>query len=183
MVDLNNVIFDSAMLYYGDFDLTNIDTFLESLKGKELGLSDGGVTFSSTPEIRQIPVAGHLDRKLKGYERIIKVDGKVEGEILPINKALLEMSLFKKETITSTKYDKYVPVTGVIGDAQYKDLLLVGTTGGEAVIVHIMNTYNNVLSLETKDKEEGKVKVSFESAYDPSTNKVPVEVYVPKETE
>ena len=79
MVDLNNVIFDSAMLYYGDFDLTNIDTFLESLKGKELGLSDGGVTFSSTPEIRQIPVAGHLDRKLKGYERIIKVDGKVEG--------------------------------------------------------------------------------------------------------
>ena len=102
-MDLNHIVWDSATLYYGKFVLTNIDTLMAQLEGKELGLSDGGVTFTSTPEIRQIPVQGHLDRKLKGFERIIKVDGKVEGEILALNKSVLEMSLYKKETITSTK--------------------------------------------------------------------------------
>ena len=184
-MDLNHIVWDSATLYYGKFDLTNIDTLTAQLEGKELGLSDGGVTFTSTPEIRQIPVQGHLDRKLKGFERIIKVDGKVAGEILALNKSVLEMSLYKKETITSTKYEKYVPHTGVIEDDMYGDLLVVGTTTGDVpVIVHIQNTYNTELPLDTKDKEEGKIKVNFESAYDPKKNKeVPVAVYLPKETE
>lgn len=181
-IDLSKVIFDSAMLYYGDFNLENADTLLEELEGKELGLSDGGITFTSTPEIRQIPVAGALERKLKGYERIIKVDGKVEGEIVVINNDTLEMSLMEKAETTSTKYDKYVPCTGVIKDDKYKSLLVVGTTGsGEAIIIHLKNTYNSVMEVSTTDKEEGKAKISFESAYDPKKNKeVPVEIYIPK---
>ena len=184
-INMNEIVWDSATLYYGKFDLTNIDTLMTQLEGKELGLSDGGVTFTSTPEIRQIPVQGHLDRKLKGFERIIKVDGKVEGEILVVNKNTLEMSLYKKESTTSTKYDKYVPHTGIIEDDMYGDLLVVGTTTGEVpVIVHIQNTYNTELALETADKEEGKVKINFESAYDPKKDKeVPVAIYLPKERE
>ena len=184
-ININQVVWDSATLYYGKFDLTNIDTLMEQLQGKELGLSDGGVTFTSTPEIRQIPVQGHLDRKLIGFERIIKVDGKVEGEILVVNKNTLEQSLYKKESTTSTKYDKYVPHTGIIEDDMYGDLLVVGTTTGEVpVIVHIQNTYNTELALETADKEEGKVQINFESAYDPKKDKeVPVAIYLPKERE
>ena len=166
-INMNEIVWDSATLYYGKFDLTNIDTLMTQLEGKELGLSDGGVTFTSTPEIRQIPVQGHLDRKLKGFERIIKVDGKVEGEILVVNKNTLQMSLYKKQTITSSKYEKYVPHT---------------TTEEVAVIAHIQNTYNTELALETADKEEGKVKINFESAYDPKKDKeVPVAIYLPKQ--
>ena len=67
----------------------------------------------------------------------------------------------------------------------YGDLLVVGTTTGEVpVIVHIQNTYNTELALETADKEEGKVKINFESAYDPKKDKeVPVAIYLPKERE
>lgn len=182
-IDLNNVVFDSAMLYYGTFDLSNVDNLESELAGKELGISDGGIKFSSTPEIRQIPIAGYLDRKLKGYERILKVDGKVEGELLVINNKVLEMSLMKKESTSSTKYEKYVPVQGVIEDGMYGDLLVIGETAGQPVIVHIMNTYNSTFELETKDKEEGKVAVNFESAYDPKTKVVPIAIYVPKVTE
>lgn len=64
----------------------------------------------------------------------------------------------------------------------YGDLLVVGTTTGEIpVIAHIQNTYNTEFSLETADKEEGKVKINFESAYDPKKDKeVPVAIYLPK---
>lgn len=181
-INLNDIVWDSAMLYYGKFNLSDVDTLMTQLEGKELGLSDGGVKFTSTPDIRKIPIQGHLDRKLKGFERILKVDGKVEGEILVINKNTLQMSLYKKETITSSKYEKYVPHTGIIEDDMYGDLLVIGTTTGEVpVIAHIENTYNSELTLETADKEEGKIKINFESAYDPATNKVPISIYLPKE--
>lgn len=181
-INLNDIVWDSAMLYYGKFNLSDVDTLMTQLEGKELGLSDGGVKFTSTPDIRKIPVQGHLDRKLKGFERILKVDGKVEGEILVINKNTLQMSLYKKQSTSSTKYDKYVPHTGIIEDDMYGDLLVIGTTTGEVpVIAHIENTYNSELTLETADKEEGKIKINFESAYDPATNKVPISIYLPKE--
>ena len=51
-INMNEIVWDSATLYYGKFDLTNIDTLMTQLKGKELGLSDGGVKFTSTPDIR-----------------------------------------------------------------------------------------------------------------------------------
>ena len=161
-INLNDIVWDSAMLYYGKFNLSDVDTLMTQLEGKELGLSDGGVKFTSTPDIRKIPVQGHLDRKLKGFERILKVDGKVEGEILVINKNTLQMSLYKKQSTSSTKYDKYVPHTGIIEDDMYGDLLVIGTTTGEVpVIAHIENTYNSELTLETADKEEGKIKINF----------------------
>lgn len=181
-INLNDVIFDSAMLYYDTtLDIeTNIATLETYLTGKELGLSDGGVSFSSTPEVRQIPIAGSLGKKIKGFERIIKVDGKVEGEIVVLNGKMLEMSLYKKGTTEAAKHDKYIPETGVVADGSYGDLLLVGETCGESVLVLIKNTYNEALTLDTKDKEEGKVKVSFEGRYDKESKVPPIEIWVPK---
>lgn len=182
-IDLSKVIFDSAMLYYGKFDLTDVDNLISSLEGKELGLSDGGITFTSTPEIRQIALAGTLGRKIKGYEVIVKNDGKVEGEVIPINQSLLEMSLMEKDTThTSNKYDKYVPSRGIIKDSQYNDLLVVGTTASEDSIIILMeNTYNSAISLTTAEKNEGKVKVSFENGYDPANlKKETISIFVPK---
>lgn len=181
-MDINKVIFDQCKLYYGNFDLTDIDKLIESLRGKELGCSDGGVSFECSPEVRDIPFAGTLERKIKGFQRVLKVDGKVEGEILVLNNELLKMSLFEKKTITSNKLDKYVPVTGLIKNEAYASLLVVGTeAGGEDVIIHIMNTYNSALNLETKDKEEGKCKVVFEAIYEDLNATPPVEIYLPKE--
>ena len=40
-MDLNHIVWDSATLYYGKFDLTNIDTLTAQLECKQLGLSDG----------------------------------------------------------------------------------------------------------------------------------------------
>ena len=180
-INLNDVIFDSAMLYYTDFDTSNLETAIASLKGHELGLSDGGVTFSSEPEIRDIPFAGALERKIKGYQRILKTTGKIEGQILPINADLLTMSLYKKDTVTSVTYDKYIPTTGLIADSYYKDLVLVGTTADETdIIIVIRNTYNSAFNLDTKDKEEGKIKVAFEGCYEKGSDIPPIEIYIPK---
>ena len=40
-IDLSRVVFDSAMLYYGKFDLSDADNLISSLEGKEMALSDG----------------------------------------------------------------------------------------------------------------------------------------------
>lgn len=183
-MDLNNIVFDSAMLYYDTtIDIeTNIATLETYLKGKELGCSDGGVTFTSTPEVRQIPFAGSLERKIKGFERILKVEGKIEGEVLKLNEKTLAMSLYKKATVTPalTKHDKFTPITGVIPTSAYGDLLLVGTTFGEPILILLKNTYVEELSLDTKDKEEGKIKISCEGRYDSATAAPPIMIYVPK---
>lgn len=183
-MDLNNIVFDSAMLYYDTaIDIEkNIATLETYLTGKELGCSDGGVTFTSTPEVRQIPFAGTLERKIKGFERILKVEGKIEGEILKLNEKTLAMSLYKKATVDPalTKHDKYTPITGVIPTSAYGDLLLVGETCGEPVLILIKNTYIEELSLDTKDKEEGKIKISCEGRYASATSEPPIEIYVPK---
>jgi hypothetical protein len=179
------VVFDQASLYYGkDIDLTNIDTVLDNLDKYMLGLSDGGVKFKETRKVRDIPFAGSLDRPIKNFQRVLSAGGEVEGEVLIVNKELLEMSLYEKGTTTSTKYDKYISKTGIIPESAYGTLLMVAKKGSEQFIIVLKNCYNeNGMSIDSKDKEEAVVKVKFTACISsPTDTSAPVEIYIPKPT-
>lgn len=60
-------IVDTPTLYYGDIELSNPDTWAETLKGKELGLSKDGIKFSCKPTIRQIEYDGRMESKSKEW--------------------------------------------------------------------------------------------------------------------
>ncbi|MGL5440795.1 MAG: hypothetical protein ACRDA4_10535 [Filifactoraceae bacterium] len=183
---MKQVVFDSCDLFYGDFkDITNIDTLITKLTPEtRLATSDGGVKFACTHDIHDIPFAKLNGKKVKGNQRVLKVEASIEGEVLVINKKLLDMSLFRTETNTSTKYDVYRPVSGVIEDAKYKDLVLVGTgVTGQDLLVLLHNTYNSEFAIDSSDGDEAKSAVKFEAHYDKADlNKVPVEVLVLKDT-
>lgn len=175
-------IFDSATLYYGTFDLTNPDTLLDDLADKKLGTSFGSVSLKVEEEIYNCPVSKSNEKNIAGYQRVIKVEGTIEAEIIVANVQLLEMSLFKSENITSTKYLKYAPIHGEIPLEAYKTLLMVAKKGIETWIIIFDKTYNsNGLELETKDGEDAVAKTTFTACYDPEDfDKAPVQIFIPK---
>lgn len=183
---MKSIVFDSCDMWYGDFkDITKLDELIaKCTQETKMATSDGGVKFSCTHDIHDIPFAKLNGRKVKGNQRVLNVEATVEGEVLVIDKSLMEMSLLKKEDNSSTKYEVYRPIIGMISEDKYKDLVVIGTgsDGNDAVII-LHNTYNTEFSFETADGDEGKAPVNFVACYDKTDlNKVPVEVMVLKET-
>ncbi|WP_346884881.1 hypothetical protein [Clostridium sp. UBA4395] len=178
-----NILVDSAVLYYGTFDLTTgLDTVMTTIKDKELGLAKGSLKFEAKPEIRDIEHCGALERKIVGLQRIMKWDVKAEAEILDFNKTVLEASLIKKVENTSTKFDVYEPSDKIVV-ADYKDLLIVGQKHGSSdpIIIHILNSYNaDGISFETKDNDEASTAMTFNGCYKFNSNEKPFRVYMPK---
>lgn len=176
-------IFNSAIIYAPATIPDSFDAFTPSDADK-VAVSDSGVTISATPEIIDIPYAGSFERRNKGDQVVIKTDIKVEGEVIILNEKVLKASLLKKDaTVTSTKYDVYVPVSGALVESDYINLVIVGKLKGSntpaiAVVKNCLN-YEG-LSIETKDKETGKSKMVFEGAYEGDTN--PYKLYLPKTT-
>lgn len=183
---MKGIIFDSCEMYYDTFsDTSNLDTLVAKLTdANKLATSDGGVKFTCTHEIHDIPFARLNEKKVKGNQRVLKVEATVEGEVLTFNSKLMDMSLMTKETNSSTKYDVYRPNSGFIPEAKYKDLAVVGTsTEGKDVIILLHNTYNSELALDSGDSDEGRIAVKFEAHYDKAAlDKVPVEVLILKES-
>jgi len=178
-----NILIDTAVLYYGTFDLSSgLDTIMTQITGKELGVSKGGLKFEAKPEIRDIEFDGALERKIAGLQRILKWDVSVEASVLDFNETVLNASLVKKVTNASTKFDVYEP-SDVIEDVDYKDLLIVGKKHGsnDAIIIHIMNSYNSEgMAFETKDKDESSVDIKFSGCYKFNSNEKPFKIYMPK---
>ena len=117
-------IVDTPTLYYGDIELSNPDTWAETLKGKELGLSKDGIKFSCKPTVRQIEYDGRMEKQVQGMDRITKWDISAEGEIVQFRPELLPMALIKKGETESTKFELYTP-SNKIEDADYKMLVIV----------------------------------------------------------
>lgn len=177
-----NILVDSAVLYYGVFDLTTgLDTIMTTIKDKELGLAKGSLKFEAKPEIRDIEHCGALEKKIAGLQRVMKWDVKAEAEILDFNETVLSASLVKKVTNVSTKFDVYEPSN--ITDTDYKDLLIVGQKHGsvEPIIIHVMNSYNaEGIKFETKDKDESAIAMTFNGCYKFNSNEKPFKIYMPK---
>ena len=173
------LLIDSCSVYMGDIDLTNPDQYKTLLSNMFLGLTRNGVTVSIKPNIKEIDFDGRKDRKVKGMDRILGWEVGAECETLEIGEKLFDVSLFKKVTTSSTKFDKYVPS----GDMAYSNVLLVGTLTKtqEPILVLIKNAYNSEgLTLETKDKDEAGVKMKLVGTYEIGSDEPPVDIFIPK---
>ena len=178
-------IVDSAVLYYGDFNLegTKLDTLLDIIKSKELGLAKDSIKFEAKPNIRDIEYAGRMERSVVGKQRITKWDVTVEGNILDLNEAVLNASLVNKKVSESTKYDVFEPSYGLIAAENYKDLLIVGTELGteDPIAIHVFNSLNpEGLLLELKDVDEASTAMKFTGAYNSDGKTTPFKIYKPK---
>ncbi|WP_195954413.1 hypothetical protein [Clostridium tertium] len=183
MANEMNIIVDSAVIYYGDFDTSTLDNLMTTINGKELGLSKSSLKFEAKPEIRDIEYAGSFERKVKGMQRVLKWDVSAEADILDFNENVLTASLIKKESNASTKFDVYSPSTD-IADGDYKDLLIVGKKhkSNDPIVIHIFNSYNpEGISFEMKDKDEAGTSMKFIGAYSFENNtEKPFKIYMPK---
>ncbi|MGL6187064.1 MAG: hypothetical protein ACRC1T_16965 [Clostridium chrysemydis] len=157
----HNIIVNYATLYWGDFSTVSATAeFVKSLDGKELGVSKEKVSVSTKPKIRQMKNAA--DKEL-GWQSIDQWEVKVTADMLDFDAQLLEASLFKADE-TGTKFEA---IQGIIPEASYKTLLIVGeNVKGEPVIVEVPNTYNSEgLNFDCKNRDEAGIKVNFSGAY------------------
>lgn len=181
-VKAKEFIVDTPTLYYGDIDLSNPDTWSTLLKGKEIGYSKGGLKFSAKPTIRQIEYDGRMEKQVQGMDRITKWDISAEGEIVQFRPELLTMSLIKKGTTASTKFDVYEPSNELVtGD--YKPLVIVGKVhnSDEPIIIVVENTYNSEgFEFEGKDNDESSAKFTMNAHYKQDSNEAPCKIYCKK---
>ena len=191
---MNKYVFDSCVLYAttaGGFSTNELDTLFSKFTDEaKLGVNDDGVTFTLEQELHQITEAGDNDRAVVGRERIVSCKGNVEGTINVFDKNLFEMCSLVKAENSSTKYDVYVPQTGIIPESAYKDIAVVGTTAtGVDMCVIVHNCYNESgFSLDSKSKDEAVCKVKFVGRIKQEDKGInftskPVEIITLKETE
>lgn len=190
---MKKYIFDSCVLYASaeGFSTDELDTlFSKFTQETKLGVNDDGVSFTLEQELHQITEAGDNDRAVVGRERIISCKGTIEGTINVFDDTLFKMCSLKKDTSNkSTKYDLWIPKTGVISEDAYVDIALVGrTTTGNDLCIIVHNCYNEEgLSIDSKSKDEAGCKVKFvgrikEADKDIDAKAVPVEIITLKAT-
>lgn len=179
----NDIFIDEASLYFTSADITKVDTLVTTISQDFLTLVKSDLAIKVKPVIRQLEYAGSKGNKNKGDERITGYEVSCEGEGLNFNVKLLSASLMVKDsTITSTKYDCYVPKM-TIDDTDYKSLVIIGTLQGatEKGIWVIENTYNdNGFEFAFKENDEGATKFNFTGHFNGS--KAPLRFFKPKAT-
>lgn len=185
---VKNSTFGSANIYLcSGFDVTKLDAEITAklIEDNLLVITDDGVSFEESKEIHSTQLAGFNEKKVKGFETIVRAEGKVSGTGRLVNSKLLESSLYTKETNTSTKYDVWGVKEGLIADGMYKDVVMVATNKAseKAQIIVLHNAYNSNLSLETKLSDDGSCSVEFVSEYSlDKLNEVPYKVITLKDT-
>ena len=172
-----NTAFGSGLIYLVDsFDVAQLDTEITSklIDDNLLILTDDGVNFEEEKEIFSTQLAGFNEKRVSGYETVVRAEGKISGTGRLVNAKLLEASV----------YDVYRVEEGIIASDKYKDVVMVATNKAteKAQIIILHNAYNSNLSLETKGSDDGSCKLEFASAYDKDNlNKVPYEICTLKE--
>ena len=184
-----NSTFGSGSIYLCDsFDVAKLDTEITSklIDVNLLILSDDGTTFEEEKQIHNTELAGFNGKRVRGFENIMKAEGKISGTGRVANSKLLEASLYRREANTSTKYDVYSVQEDTIADSMYKDVVMVGVNKAseKAQIVVLKNAYNSNLSIETKSADDGSCKLEFISAYSlEALSEVPYKIITLKEVQ
>lgn len=181
-IDKKLTTFGTANIYLTpSFDETKLDEEIGAklIDANLLAITDDGTNFEEEKEIYTSSVAGVNGKNVKGFQNIVKAEGKISATGRLVNQLLLEASLYKKETNSSTTHDVYGVEEGVIDDSMYKDVVMVATNknheNGAIVVLH--NAYNTNLSIETKSGDDGTCKLEFVSNYSiENINKVPYKI-------
>lgn len=166
-----NILVNEGAIYCGNFqNITPTKDFIDGLSEKTLGVFSDKITVSAKPKIREIKNAA---QKTKGFQLIDQWNVKISGDLLDFNEKLLETSLFKKE-----EDGHYVATTGLIGESNYTDVLIVGENlNGDFTIIlarDILNTEG--LSFDMVGNDNSTFKISLENSYR-DRDTIPVEVF------
>ncbi len=158
-----------------------------NLEESIIGATKGGSTLSIAPEFHKIEADGSLV-PVKGLTFKVGEAATLTVNFLEITKELLKLAVVGKDgTSANTEYD-VIETKADIEEGDYlENIAFVGKTAkGKKIIVILYNALcTSGLELEGKNKEEGIVKLVFEShaELDGAHDTVGVKVYYPKETE
>lgn len=180
---MKRFLLDACSIYVGTIETPDD---LTSLTDSLLGLTNGGVTVTAVPNVRQIEFDGKRERRIKDMNRILGWDCGVETKGLELNESSLILSLLEKDSdYTGDTYERFKPSNQI----SYKDLIVVGQLHrSKPMIVVLKDCFNeDGLSLETSDSNEGTytLKAYSNYTYDPikdadGTTEIPMEIYLLK---
>lgn len=180
---MKRFLLDACSIYVGTIETPDD---LTSLTDSLLGLTNGGVTVTAVPNVRQIEFDGKRERRIKDMNRILGWDCGVETKGLELNESSLILSLLEKDSdYTGDNYERFKPSNQI----SYKDLIVVGQLHrSKPMIVVLKDCFNeDGLSLETSDSNEGTytLKAYSNYTYDPikdadGTTEIPMEIYLPQ---
>lgn len=152
--------------------------------GKLLGATREGGAFNAVPSVRQIEVDG-VSGRAKGLEALDDWDINMSANVLEIKKETLNAALCG--SVVDDSLDDYdiIQAKNHIELTDYIDnIAWYGTLSGsdKPVIIVIENALNtDGLALETKDKGEAVIAMTFYAHYDgEDLDHPPFRIYYPK---
>lgn len=179
-----NLLLDAGA-FFVNFDIEVDDFETAVTAGKLLGATRGGGQFNATPTMRKIEVDG-VKGAAKGLQTIDEWVVTITANVLEVTKDALAKALTASivDTTTNTDYDiikakNYIELTDYIDNITW-----VGKLSGtaEPVIIQVYNAINTQgLALQTQDKNEAVIAMTFTGHYDAEDlDSPPFAIYYPK---
>jgi len=182
-ISTKKVLLDQAVVYSAPTGVDMETTLFSTLT--LLGLTEGGVSFTAEPDVRDIPFDGSKGREIKGMQRILGWKTTLAVTALELSDGNLTGALLTKTVVALAKYTKYTPKAGVIAAADYKDIVVVGkSSDGKEFIIVVRNAFNGKgLDITQADSDEGKFNIEYHGTYtlneDLTDKTAPFEILVP----
>lgn len=179
-----NLLLDAGA-FFVNYEV-DTDTFETAVTGgKLLGATRGGGNFTATPTIRKIEVDG-VKGDAKGLKVIDEWVVNITANVLEVTKDALAKALTASEVdeTTNAEYDiikakNYIELTDYIDNITW-----VGKLSGtaEPVIIQVLNAINTQgLTLQTQDKNEAVIAMTFTGHYDAEElDNPPFAIFYPK---
>lgn len=168
-----------------NFDISNIE---ETLKTNKLGATEGGVTFTAIPEIRNIfdgidGARGYY----KGGNVIDSWEIKLTGTMKEMVTENFKLGLGAADVSTGTKFDTVTARMDIKLDDYLDNVCWLGSKVGseDPIIIELKNVMNVAgMTFTAEDKGTGKAEFELQAHFDLSkAAEVPFKIYVPKKGE
>ena len=163
-----NELINNATLFINRTPLKDSEITIEKILSlmtveNRLGLGKDTIKFEAKPSVTEYDFAGKLDNSVKWFEEITGWKVSLEGDILDINKNLVDVSLMENLEDNNKDYKIFKPKER-LKDTDYSDIIVCGELKGtdKTVIIYVRNTFNeDGLSITFKDKDNNAATLKF----------------------
>ena len=163
-----NELINNATLFINRTPLKDSEITIEKILSlmtveNRLGLGKDSIKFEAKPSVTEYDFAGKLDNSVKWFEEITGWKVSLEGDILDINKNLVDVSLMENLEDNNKDY-KIFKAKERLKDTDYSDIIVCGELKGtdKTVIIYVRNTFNeDGLSITFKDKDNNAATLKF----------------------
>ena len=162
------------------------DTFESAVAaGKLLGATQGGGSFTATPEIRQIEIDG-IKGVAKGMQAIDQWAVTLSANVKEVKKSTLQTALAasKVDSTSNNTYDIISANNEIVLTDYIDNITWVGRLSGtvEPVIIQVYNALNTTgLTVNAVDKSEAVLNLTFTGHYvDTDLDTPPFKIFYPK---